>query len=308
METTATGRVLVTARIESLRDLYNAQRKLLDAAEVRSVEVSGALMDTGAGALRQRVARPRQPVHRRIPVIPRGQHPGVPLIRVDAGVHLRVHERGRHHREVIPLRLRGRVARRPGKFRAERLPRPPDVVRLVHHPPAGALAGAPRVGRALGPWIGIIPLGQDVLPDGGGPLDRGPAEAAGGVVAVQHAQHRAGVIDRAPDRLALGVEAGDEAPVVRPEVADPVAGDADQVQVAGVADGRVGRDGVDVLGGAVGPGRVPRRAGVLPVVHEVRRAEDRGIRPHGRGVVGEALGRRPGGAEPSAVAIVRLTR
>jgi clan AA aspartic protease len=42
------GKVLVTARIENLEDLYAAERGSLPRDQVRSVEVADALVDTGA--------------------------------------------------------------------------------------------------------------------------------------------------------------------------------------------------------------------------------------------------------------------
>jgi len=51
METTIMGKVFATAKIENLADLYEAKKKELDAAQVRSVEVSDALVDTGATML-----------------------------------------------------------------------------------------------------------------------------------------------------------------------------------------------------------------------------------------------------------------
>ena len=45
------GRVVVSAMIESLEDLYRVQRGELTAAQVRRVEVMDALVDTGATAL-----------------------------------------------------------------------------------------------------------------------------------------------------------------------------------------------------------------------------------------------------------------
>ena len=45
------GRVLVTAKIENLNDLYDAIRGLLPDEQVRRVEVSDALVDTGASNL-----------------------------------------------------------------------------------------------------------------------------------------------------------------------------------------------------------------------------------------------------------------
>jgi clan AA aspartic protease len=51
METTAMGKVMVTARIENLGDLYRAKEGDIAAEQVRSVEVSDALVDTGATQL-----------------------------------------------------------------------------------------------------------------------------------------------------------------------------------------------------------------------------------------------------------------
>jgi predicted aspartyl protease len=48
METTAMGKVLVTARIENLHDLYDVERGLLKEEQVRRVEVPDAVGDTGA--------------------------------------------------------------------------------------------------------------------------------------------------------------------------------------------------------------------------------------------------------------------
>lgn len=45
------GKVLVTARIENLEDLFNAERGLLPQNQVRTVEVQDALIDTGATGL-----------------------------------------------------------------------------------------------------------------------------------------------------------------------------------------------------------------------------------------------------------------
>jgi predicted aspartyl protease len=42
------GKVLVTAKIENLKDLYVASQKKVKKAKVRSVEVSDALVDSGA--------------------------------------------------------------------------------------------------------------------------------------------------------------------------------------------------------------------------------------------------------------------
>lgn len=51
METATMGKVLVTARIENLEDLYGVKKGLLAADQVRSVEVQDALVDTGATSL-----------------------------------------------------------------------------------------------------------------------------------------------------------------------------------------------------------------------------------------------------------------
>jgi predicted aspartyl protease len=48
MEIQTMGKVLVTARIENLKDLYNAERGNLPADQVRSVDIEDALVDTGA--------------------------------------------------------------------------------------------------------------------------------------------------------------------------------------------------------------------------------------------------------------------
>jgi len=51
METPTMGKVLVVARIENLEDLFNAKRGLLADDQVRRVEVTDALVDTGATTL-----------------------------------------------------------------------------------------------------------------------------------------------------------------------------------------------------------------------------------------------------------------
>jgi predicted aspartyl protease len=48
METLSMGKVLVTARIENLNDLYEVSQGRLKPEEVRCVEVTDALVDTGA--------------------------------------------------------------------------------------------------------------------------------------------------------------------------------------------------------------------------------------------------------------------
>lgn len=45
------GKVLVTAKVENLEDLFNSKKGLLPAAGVRTVEVNDALVDTGATIL-----------------------------------------------------------------------------------------------------------------------------------------------------------------------------------------------------------------------------------------------------------------
>ena len=51
METLAMGKVLVEARLENLEDLYKTAQGTLAAEEVRSVNVTDALIDTGATSL-----------------------------------------------------------------------------------------------------------------------------------------------------------------------------------------------------------------------------------------------------------------
>jgi predicted aspartyl protease len=51
METATMGKVLVTARIENLEDLFNAKKGLIPSDQVRRVEVTDALVDTGATGL-----------------------------------------------------------------------------------------------------------------------------------------------------------------------------------------------------------------------------------------------------------------
>jgi predicted aspartyl protease len=51
METTTVGKVLVTAKLENLQDLTRVKLGLISADQVRSVEVAGALVDTGATML-----------------------------------------------------------------------------------------------------------------------------------------------------------------------------------------------------------------------------------------------------------------
>ena len=48
METATMGKVLVTARIENLSDLYNVRQGLLTDDKVRRIDVTDAMVDTGA--------------------------------------------------------------------------------------------------------------------------------------------------------------------------------------------------------------------------------------------------------------------
>ena len=51
MEINTMGKVLVSARIENLRDMHEADAGVLPADKARSIEVTGALVDTGATML-----------------------------------------------------------------------------------------------------------------------------------------------------------------------------------------------------------------------------------------------------------------
>jgi predicted aspartyl protease len=51
MEILTMGKVVVSARIENLQDVYDAEKGVLPAGEVRFVEVTDALVDTGATLL-----------------------------------------------------------------------------------------------------------------------------------------------------------------------------------------------------------------------------------------------------------------
>ena len=51
METAPIGRGLVAARLENLEDVYKAAQGALPAEQVRAVEVTAALIDTGATGL-----------------------------------------------------------------------------------------------------------------------------------------------------------------------------------------------------------------------------------------------------------------
>jgi predicted aspartyl protease len=51
METSTMGKVLITAKIESLEDLYGVELGHLSSDQVRRVEVKDALVDTGATIL-----------------------------------------------------------------------------------------------------------------------------------------------------------------------------------------------------------------------------------------------------------------
>ena len=51
MESATMGKVVVSARLENLEDLFSAQKGLLTDDKVRRVDVADALIDTGAPAL-----------------------------------------------------------------------------------------------------------------------------------------------------------------------------------------------------------------------------------------------------------------
>src|SRR5262249_38178597 len=51
METETMGKVVVTAKIENLKDLYLAEKRLLPEDQVRRVEVQDAVVDAGATTL-----------------------------------------------------------------------------------------------------------------------------------------------------------------------------------------------------------------------------------------------------------------
>ena len=51
MESTAVGKIVTEARIENIEDLYAVRKGTLHPDQVRSVEVSNALVDTGATML-----------------------------------------------------------------------------------------------------------------------------------------------------------------------------------------------------------------------------------------------------------------
>ena len=51
MEPATMGRVVVSALIENLDDLFGSQTGRLDESEIRRVEISDALIDTGAFGL-----------------------------------------------------------------------------------------------------------------------------------------------------------------------------------------------------------------------------------------------------------------
>ncbi len=51
MESSTLGKVLVTATIENLQDAFDAKRGLLPADQVRRIEVTDAIIDTGATTL-----------------------------------------------------------------------------------------------------------------------------------------------------------------------------------------------------------------------------------------------------------------
>jgi predicted aspartyl protease len=51
MEMATMGKVLVTAKIENVEDLFRAKRGLISSDQIRAVEVHDALVDTGATGL-----------------------------------------------------------------------------------------------------------------------------------------------------------------------------------------------------------------------------------------------------------------
>src|SRR5262245_45188314 len=51
MGTATMGKVIVTAKVENVHDLFNASQGLLKPEQVRAVEVTDALVDTGATTL-----------------------------------------------------------------------------------------------------------------------------------------------------------------------------------------------------------------------------------------------------------------
>jgi len=51
METETVGKVLVAATIENLEDLYKANQGAIPSEQVRRIDVTGALIDTGASGL-----------------------------------------------------------------------------------------------------------------------------------------------------------------------------------------------------------------------------------------------------------------
>lgn len=51
METAEMGKVLVAAKVENLEDLFRAKQQLIAREDVRKVEVTDALVDTGATGL-----------------------------------------------------------------------------------------------------------------------------------------------------------------------------------------------------------------------------------------------------------------
>ena len=72
METKTMGKVVVTAMIENLEDLYEVERGLLPDDQVRRIEVPDAMIDTGATTLllpKRMIAAPgpQSPARRAIP-------------------------------------------------------------------------------------------------------------------------------------------------------------------------------------------------------------------------------------------------
>jgi predicted aspartyl protease len=79
METTEMSRVVTAARIESLEDLWAARPGLLAAADVRAVDVSNAMVDTGLMSL----AVPTSLIQR-LGLTQRGERPSV----TSGGMHI----------------------------------------------------------------------------------------------------------------------------------------------------------------------------------------------------------------------------
>ncbi len=93
MGTDSMGRITVAARIENLGELYMVEKGLLSADQVHRIEVSDALVDTGATAL----SMPKSLIDRLglIPFRPRPVRTGagVATVRVYGGARLTVQGR-----------------------------------------------------------------------------------------------------------------------------------------------------------------------------------------------------------------------